>query len=84
MVTSDEGEGAVGDEVAGDDDEIGGKGVDLANDALKEKGLGVLVEVNVAELDDAVAVEGSGKVCDGDGAIDDVDFVASDLAGVKS
>jgi len=84
VATSDEGEGAVGDEVAGDEDEIGGKGIDLANDVLKEKGLGVLVEVDVAELDDTVAAKGCGKVCDGDRAIDDVDFVASDLAGVKS
>ena len=76
--------GAVGDEVAGEQDEVGGEGVDVADDAFEEEGFGVLVEVDVAELDDAVAVEGGGKICDGDGPVDDVDFVASDLAGVES
>ena len=84
VAASDEGEGAVGDEVAGEEDEVRGKGVDLVNDALEEEGFGVLVEVDVADLDDAVAVEGIGQVGDGNGAVDDVDLVAGDLAGVES
>lgn len=83
VAAGDEGEGAVGDEVAGEEDEVGGKVVDPADDAFEEEGLSVLVKVDVADLDDAVAVEGSGEICDGDGAVNDVDFVACDLAGVE-
>ena len=79
----DERDGAVGDEVAGEEDEVCGKRVDLADDALEEEGFGVLVEVDVAELNDAIAVEGGGEIRDADGALDDVDFVASDLSGVE-
>lgn len=79
-----EGDGAVGDEVAGEEDEVCGQRVDFADDALEEEGLGVLVEVDVAELNDAVAMEGGGEIRDGDGTLDDVDFVASDLSGVES
>ena len=74
VFAGDEGERAVCDEVAGEEDEVGGEGVDLVDDALEEEGLGVLVEVDVAELDDAVAVEGVGQIVDGDGAMDDVEF----------
>src|SRR5260370_440804 len=49
-----------------------------------EGGCGVLVEVDVAELDDAIAVEGGGQIVDGDGAFDDVELVAGDLAGIES
>jgi hypothetical protein len=80
----DEGEGAVGDEVAGKEDEVGGKDVDFLDDAFEEKRLGVLVEVDVAELDDAIAVEGSGQIVDDEGALDDVELMAGDLAGVES
>ena len=83
VAAGDEGEGAVGDEVAGDKDEIGGEGVHLLDDAFEEEGLGVLVEVDVADLDDAIAVEGGGQIVDGDGALDDVEFVAGNFAGVE-
>lgn len=53
------------------------------DDALEEEGLCELVEVDITDLSDAVAVEGRGKVMDGDGARDDVDLVASEFAGVK-
>jgi len=33
------------------------------DDALEEEGLCELVEVNIADLDDAVAVEGIGEIC---------------------
>jgi hypothetical protein len=83
VVGGDEGEGAEGNEVAGDEDEVGGEGVDAFDDAIDEVRLGVLVDVDVADLDDAVAVEGSGEVADGDGTLDDVDLVAGDFAGVE-
>ncbi len=73
----------MGDEVSGEQDEIGSEGVDFADDALEEERLGVLVEVNVAELHDAITVEGAGQVGDGDGAVDDIELVTSDLAGVE-
>jgi hypothetical protein len=79
-----EGDGAMSNEVAGEKDEVWGEGVDLADDALEEEGFGVLVEVDVAELNYAVAMEGGGKICDSDGALYDVDFVTSDLSGVES
>lgn len=84
VAAGDEGEGAVGDEVAAEEDEVGVEGVDLLYDALEEEGLGVLVEVDVAELDDAIAVEGGRQIVDSDGALDDVEFVTGDFAGVES
>ena len=83
VAAGDEGEGAVGDEVAGDENEVWSESVDFVDDALEEEGFGVLVEVDVAELDDAIAVEGVGEICDRDGSLDDVDFVACDLGGVE-
>lgn len=79
-----EGKSAVGDEISGEQDEVGVEGVGVADDALEEVGLGELVEVDVAELSDAVAVEGAGQIGDGDCPLDDVDFVAAYLAGVES
>ena len=77
------GEGAVGDEVAGEQDEVGGEGVDGADDVLEEVGLSVLDQVDVADLDDAVAVEGAGEVGDTEGAGGDVELVAGEFSGVK-
>jgi hypothetical protein len=79
----DEGERAVGDEVSGEQDKVGGKCVHLADDVFEKVGFGVLIKVDVAELHDAVAVEGAGQVGDGDGTVDDVDLVAGNLAGVE-
>ena len=78
-----EGERAVADEVAGEEEQVGGERVDVGDDAREEGGVGVLVEVDVGELDDAVVVEGLGEVGDGDGAGEDADLVAGDLAGVE-
>lgn len=83
VFAGDEGECSAGDEIPGEKNEIGGEGVDLVNDALEEERLGVLVEVNVADLGDAITVEGGGQVRDGDGSLDDVDLVARDFAGVE-
>src|SRR5947209_3561752 len=84
MTAGDEGEGAVRDEVAGEEDEVGGESIYLLNDALKEEGLGVLIEVDIAELDDAIAMEGRWEIVDGDGALDDVQFMTGEFAGVES
>src|ERR1700722_6532471 len=83
VVAGYEGKGAVGDEVPCEQNEIGCKGVDHADDVFKEVGFGVLVEMNVAELHDAIAMEGAGQVRDGDGAMNDVDLVAGNLACVE-
>jgi hypothetical protein len=76
------GEGASADEVAGDEDEFGVEQVDLANDLFEEPGLGELFEVEIADLDDAEALEGVGQVADGEGAVGDVVLVAGVGAGV--
>jgi len=83
VTTSDEGEGAVGDEVTGEQDEVGGESINVVDDALKEEGFRVLVEVDVADLDDAIAMEGRGQILDRDGALDDVNLVACNLAGIE-
>ena len=76
------GEGTACDEVAGEENEMGIEGVDVMDDALEEIRFGELVEVNVADLDDAVTVEGGGQVGNGNGAGVEADFVAGDLTGV--
>ena len=55
----------------------------MADDSFEEVRLSELIEVDVAELHDAEAVEGAGKICDGDGAGHDIDLVAGDLAGIE-
>ena len=82
VLAEDEVEGAASDEVSGDEDEVGGQSVDLVDDMLDEEGLGEFVEVDVADLGDAVAAEGVGKVGDVDGEVDDFELVACDRAGV--
>ncbi len=83
MFAGYEGDRAVSDEVSGKEHEVGIQGVDLADDPLEEEGLCVLVEMDVTELNDAVAVEGGGEISDGDGSVDDVHFVACNLPSVK-
>jgi hypothetical protein len=84
VATGDKGDGSVGDEVTGKKDEIGCKAVDFVDDMFEEVGLGVFVEVDVTDLNDAVAMEGRWQVFDGDGAVDDVDLMSSDFASVES
>jgi hypothetical protein len=74
--------GAAADEVAGDEDEVGIEGVDLADDALEEVGLGVLLEVDVRDLDDFVVLEGVGEVADGEIAVGDFKLVPGVGGGV--
>ena len=83
MSARHEGERTVGDEVSGEQDQVGGETVNDANDVLKEVEFGVLVEVYIADLDDAIAVEGAGQVGDWDGTMNDVDLMAGDFACVE-
>jgi hypothetical protein len=83
VVGDRERERSVGDEVAGEQDEIGGENVDFVDDALEEEGFGVFVEVDVAKLHDAIAVEGAGQIGDGDGAVDYIELVPGNLPGVE-
>lgn len=68
---------AITDEVAGDQDEIGLEGVGLPDDLFQEPGLGVLLQVDVADLDDAEVLEGIGKVGDGEGAVHDLELMSA-------
>ncbi len=79
----EEGERAVGDEVSREQDHVCGEGVDVADDALEEERLGELVEMDIADLRDAEAVEGAGKIGDGKGAGDEIELVAGDFAGIE-
>jgi hypothetical protein len=75
---------AVGDEVAGDEDEIGSEGVDVADDVAEEDGFGEVVEVDVGDLDDAEVVEGLGEIRQEHGAAGELELVAGELAGVEA
>ena len=75
-------EGAAADEVSGDEDEVGVEGVDLGDHSFEEGGLGVLLEVDVAHLDDAEVLEAVGEIADGEGAVGDLELVAAVGSGV--
>jgi len=49
----------------------------------EEVRLSELVEVNVTDLYDAIAVKGAGKICDGDIAVNDINFVTGDLSSIE-
>ena len=83
VVAGNERERAVSDKVSCEEDEVGREGIDYADDVFEEVGLGVLVKMNVAELHDAIAMEGAGQVRDGDGAMNDVGLVAGNLTRVE-
>ena len=70
------------DEVSGDEDEVRGEGVDLGDHVLEEPGFGVLLEMDVAHLDDAEAQEAVGEIVDGEGAVGDFELVAAVGSGV--
>lgn len=76
------GEGAATDVVAGDEDEVRVEPIHLGDHALEEGGLGVLLEVDVAHLDDAKVDEGVGEVADGNGLAGDAVLVAGVGSGV--
>ena len=74
---------AIGDVVAGQQHQVGRKPVDLADHAAYKRWLGVLVEVDVADLGDAVVVEGVGQVGQRHVARDDADLMARELTGIQ-
>ena len=76
-------ERAKADVVASEEDEVGGKRVDVGNDAAQKRSFGELIEVDVADLGDAEVVKSVRQVVDGDSADGDADLVARDLAGVE-
>jgi len=82
-VASDGGQGPDGDVIAREEDTVGGEIVDAVDDTLEEEGLGVLVEVDVADLDEAEAVKGWRESVDGDRALDNLELVAGYFTGVK-
>jgi len=55
--TSDKGDGSVGNEVTRKKNKIGCEAVDFVDDVFEEVGLSVFVEMDVTDLDDAVAIE---------------------------
>ena len=67
---------AAADEVAGEEDELGVELVDDVDGAPEEPGLGVLLEVNVGELDESESDEGVGEVADPERTLGDLDLVA--------
>jgi hypothetical protein len=81
-----EGEGPVtragADVVAGEEHQVGLELVDAVDSVLEEGGLGVFLEVDVAELGDAEAVEGVGQAGDVDVTVLGDELVAGDLGGV--
>ena len=79
-----EGERAAADEVACDEDEVRGEAIDLGDHVLEEVGLGELLEMDVAELDDAEVLEAVGEIADGEGKAGDLPLVARMGSGVGS
>ncbi len=78
-----EGQWAAADEVSGDEDEVGGESVDLRNHLLEKPGFGVLLEVKVAHLDNAEALEGVGEIADAEGGGGDFELVAGVGPGIS-
>lgn len=53
------------------------------DDVFEKERFRVFVEVDVTELDDAKAVKRGGEIDNGDGAVNDVDFVAGEFTRIK-
>jgi hypothetical protein len=68
--------GTAADEVSCDENKVGIEVVDLGDHTFKERGLGVLLEMDVAHLDDAEALERVGEVADGEVEAGDFELVA--------
>ncbi len=52
-------------------------------DVAEKEVLGVLLEVDVGDLDEAEAVEGRGQVGQEEGALDYLDLMPGPLVGIK-
>jgi len=69
-------EWAAADEIASNQDQVRGEGVDLGHHVLEEVGLGELLQVEVAHLNDTKVLKAVGKVANGDGQTGDFELVA--------
>ena len=83
VVAGKKSERSMGHEVSGKENHVRAEGVDMIDNAFQKRGLRELVEMDVADLSDAEAVEGAGEIGEGDRAGDEIDLVAGDLAGIK-
>ncbi len=75
--------GTPGDEVAGDEEEVGVQGVDARDDLAEKKVFGVLFQVDVGDLHDAKAIEGRRKAAEKEGAVGNFNLVTADLVGIE-
>ncbi len=75
--------GATTGEVAGDEQEVGLERVDLVNDAAEKEILGVLLEVDVGDLDEAESAERRGQVGQEKGALNNLEFMPGPLVRVE-
>jgi hypothetical protein len=75
--------GAAADVIAREEDEVRIEHVGLLDHALEEEGLGVLLQVDVAHLDDAEVLESVGQVANRESDLGDFEFVAGVGAGVS-
>ena len=83
VVGGDEGERAVGDEVAGEQDEVGGEGVDLLTTCSRKKGS--VYSSRWMSLSWTMRKPWKGRAdWRWRWAVNDVDLVAGDLAGVEA
>jgi len=73
---------AAADEVSGEEDELGLECVDAGDGLFEKGGLGVLLQVDVRELDHAEVLEGVGELGNGEGALEDLELVAGIEGGV--
>jgi hypothetical protein len=71
------------DEISGEKYGVGLDAVDAVNNLVKKERLGVVIHVDVAELDNAHAVKGGGQIAQIEVALCDLDPMALDLAGVE-
>ena len=78
------GQRAAADEVAGDKHEVRMEAVDDVDGVLEERRLGVLLEMDVADLNDMKADEGVGEIAEGEGPVGDFDLVTPVGAGIRS
>lgn len=73
----------VGDKVAGEKDRVRAQAVDVVDGFTKKEWFGKFVEMDIAQLGDAEAIEGRGEIGKVDLGMSHLDDVARDLAGVK-
>ena len=71
-----ESEGAAADKIAGDQDQVWRHGVDLGDHFFEEPGFGVLLKVDIAQLNDAEVLKAVGEIADRDGEAGNFELVA--------